>query len=264
MADKSTTNNPTSPSSQPLQGNFNTARVPPSPHLIAQFTASNTTYKPQSQTTASTQSQSPVTQQTTTAQNSQSGATIKGTKYTAPQPQLFDLKTYKGCKFIIMDPFIIDLADHYEEVSGTFQWEVFQDQADRCVEYIRKDSANKRTFLVSSGGLGKEVVPKIHNLPQVYAIYIYCSDVQFHQEWTKNFPKVHTVCNDDKYLLTQLAIDVAQCNIDWGNALLQEGNRAAAKEKFQKAVDNLTMPRCSEIMDSNTVSQIRRKIEECK
>ncbi|CAF5219427.1 unnamed protein product, partial [Rotaria magnacalcarata] len=122
---------------------------------------------------------------------------------------------------------------------------------------------NKRTFFISSGGLGKSVIPKIHELPQVYAIYIYCADVIFHQEWASKFSKIRVVCNDDdKVLLPQLAVDVAQANVDWGNALVTEGNRAAAKEKFEKALANLT--KYARNPDENMIHQIIRKLDELK
>ena len=55
------------------------------------------------------------------------------------------------------------------------------------------------------------------SLPQVYAIYIYCANVNYHLQWAAGYYKVRVVCNDDdKYLIPQFAVDVAQANIDWG------------------------------------------------
>ncbi|CAF1489639.1 unnamed protein product [Rotaria sordida] len=108
------------------------------------------------------------------------------------------------------------------------------------MKFIREKCVNKRTFLITSGGRGKNVVPQIHDLPQLYAIYVYCQDVEGHQKWVSKFSKVRIICNVDRVLHPQLAVDVAQANIDWGNALLNAGKRDEAKTKFQKALDNLT------------------------
>ncbi|CAF1182741.1 unnamed protein product [Rotaria sordida] len=117
--------------------------------------------------------------------------------------------------------------------------------------------------LITSGGLGQKIVPEVHDLPQVYAIYIYCANVKFHETWAKKFRKVHVVCdNDDLYLLPQFAVDVAQANIDWGNALLRQGTRDKAKEKFKLASDKLN--NYARNHDSAMDVEIKNKLEECK
>ncbi|CAF1247162.1 unnamed protein product [Rotaria magnacalcarata] len=234
--------------------------------LLAQFTKSNTAgYQPQPQATASTYSQNtqkPTTTTTTTTTSNQIATKLSNT-FQPLAPQLIDLKTFKGFKFVTLDGLVIETRSVYDEISGTYKWEMCESQEDRCIDFIRNKCTNKRTFFISSGGLGKSVIPKIHELPQVYAIYIYCADVIFHQEWASKFSKIRVVCNDDdKVLLPQLAVDVAQANVDWGNALVTEGNRAAAKEKFEKALANLT--KYARNPDENMIHQIIRKLDELK
>ncbi|CAF3643515.1 unnamed protein product [Rotaria socialis] len=240
-------------------------RTPPPDSLLAQFTKSTTAgYQPQPQVTASTYSQNtqkPTTTTTTTTSNQI--ATKLSNTFQPLAPELIDLKTFKGFKFVTLDGLVIETRDIYDKISGTYQWEMCESQEDRCIDFIRDKCANKRTFFICSGGLGKNIVPKIHELPQVYAIYIYCADVIFHQEWASKFPKIRVVCNDDdKVLLPQLAVDVAQANVDWGNALVKEGNRIAAKGKFEKALTNLT--EYAKKPDQNMIHQVIRKLEELK
>ncbi|CAF4247105.1 unnamed protein product, partial [Rotaria sordida] len=73
--------------------------------------------------------------------------------------------------------------------------------------------------------------------------------------------KVHVVCdNDDLYLLPQFAVDVAQANIDWGNALLRQGTRDKANEKFKLASDKLN--NYARNHDSAMDVEIKNKLEE--
>ena len=65
------------------------------------------------------------------------------------------------------------------------------EQVDQCENYIRSVSSQDRIVLVISGGLGQQLVPKIHHLDQVYSIYVYCANKQFHQQWAQQFKKVH-------------------------------------------------------------------------
>ena len=57
----------------------------------------------------------------------------------------------------------------------------FQD-ADECEAYIRAVPDGDRMLLIVSGGLGRELVPRIHKLRQILAIYVYCRNKQIHEE----------------------------------------------------------------------------------
>lgn len=178
-------------------------------------------------------------------------------------PQPIDLSTFKGFKFVTLDPLQLETREVYDEISGTFQWEMFEGQDERCVKTIRDDFKTKRIFLVSSGSLGEIIVPQIHDLPQVYTIYIYCANVKRHREWSQKFSKVRVVCdNDDLYLLPQFAVDVAQANIDWGNAFLQQGTLDKAKEKFKLASDKLK--KYAQNHDQTMDEVLKSKLEECE
>ncbi|CAF2896014.1 unnamed protein product [Rotaria sp. Silwood2] len=178
-----------------------------------------------------------------------------------PPAQPIDLSTFKGFKFVTLDGLVIETRDIDDDVSGTFEWEMCAGQEDRCMQFIQEKCVNKRTFLITSGGLGKNVVPKIHDLPQLYAIYVYCQDIVGHQQWASKFSKVRIVCSDDRVLHPQLAVDVAQANIDWGDALLNAGKRDEARAKFQKALDNLT--KHAKFSDQAFINQVQKKLAEC-
>jgi hypothetical protein len=178
-------------------------------------------------------------------------------------PQEIDASTFKGFKFITLDAFQIETREVYDKISGTYQWEMCESQEDRCIKCVRDDCKNKRVFIVTSGALGSKIVPEIHEFPQVYAIYIYCANVKYHSEWSKKFPKVRVVCdNDDLHLLPLFAVDVAQSNIDWGDALLKQGQREKAHEKYKLAYDKLTT--YARHHDEEMDSSLKKKIEESK
>ncbi|CAF1072195.1 unnamed protein product [Adineta steineri] len=194
--------------------------------------------------------------------NSQAASSDKKTLKPLP-PQEIDIDTFKGFKFVTLDDLQVETREIYDNISGTFRWEMCQGQEERCVSCIRDDCKNRRVFLVSSGSLGSRIVPLLHELPQLYAIYVYCADVERHSKWAKDFSKVRVVCNnDDKDLLPQFAVDVAQSNIDWGNALLKKGTHDKAKEKFELALKKLKDHAAEH--DNAMDVEIETKIKECK
>lgn len=64
----------------------------------------------------------------------------------------------------------------------------FESQQE-CEEYLRW-TPHDRYMLIVTGRLGKELVPRIHNLPQLSSIYIFCGHKQVHELWAKEFAKV--------------------------------------------------------------------------
>jgi hypothetical protein len=64
------------------------------------------------------------------------------------------------------------------------------DDPYQCELYISSSSSQDRFVLIVSGRLGRQIVPKIHHLRQLSAIYVYCRDKKWSEEWAKNYTKV--------------------------------------------------------------------------
>jgi len=63
------------------------------------------------------------------------------------------------------------------------------DQVDQCEENIRKIEYEKVVFIVS-GRLGREIVPRLHDLPQLNSVYVYCLDRIGNKQWADKYSKV--------------------------------------------------------------------------
>ncbi len=61
---------------------------------------------------------------------------------------------------------------------------------EECKNYIEQTSKVDRLVLIVSGELSRQVVPFIHQLQQVSAIYMYSKDKEADEKWTCNFSKV--------------------------------------------------------------------------
>jgi Tetratricopeptide repeat/NAD:arginine ADP-ribosyltransferase len=81
------------------------------------------------------------------------------------------------------------MLDEMKTVVNTVQ--VFTN-VDECHSYIRT-MEKTRALVISSGSLGRDIVPKIHGLAQADAIYIFCGDRSRHTEWTQEWTKIKGV-----------------------------------------------------------------------
>jgi tetratricopeptide (TPR) repeat protein len=85
--------------------------------------------------------------------------------------------------------------------------------ADECIDFVT-NIENEKAFFIVSGSSGQDLVPNIHDLPQVDAIYIFCGNPSRHEQWTKEWIKIKGVHNDIKPICQALQQAAKQCNQD--------------------------------------------------
>ena len=64
--------------------------------------------------------------------------------------------------------------------------------ADKCTSFIH-ETQTKKILLICSGKVSRTVVPTVHKLPQINAIYIFCQDKTRHEVWARLWSKIKGV-----------------------------------------------------------------------
>jgi hypothetical protein len=80
--------------------------------------------------------------------------------------------------------------DAQEKLRLSINYLITFDKVDECEKYIRSISSDDRIVLIVSGHFGQQLLPNIHLFRQVSSIYIYCTNKEFHQQWSKQYTKV--------------------------------------------------------------------------
>ena len=68
----------------------------------------------------------------------------------------------------------------------------------QCITFLN-EMDNQRAFIISSGALGLELVPEIHDIPLVDTIYIFCGNKHRYTEWAKDWSKIQGVHTERYY-----------------------------------------------------------------
>ena len=63
------------------------------------------------------------------------------------------------------------------------------DSSDECERYIGQITQEK-VVLIVSGSLGRQVIPRLHDLPQFSACYVFCQDEKANKQWANKYHKV--------------------------------------------------------------------------
>jgi hypothetical protein len=81
---------------------------------------------------------------------------------------------------------------------------------DQCVQFINNIDNEKACVLIS-GLLGEHIVPRVHDMSQVDSIFIFCSNQNKHEQWTKEWPKIKGVFTEISLICDVLKQAAKQC-----------------------------------------------------
>ncbi|CAF1058520.1 unnamed protein product [Didymodactylos carnosus] len=105
-----------------------------------------------------------------------------------------------------------DNLDTYTELRAAVNYIKTFDELQKCEEYILRIKREK-IILIVSGGLGREIVPRLHDLVQLNCIYVFCMDQEANEEWSKNYSKVRSVITEREELIEKVSKDQTLRNI---------------------------------------------------
>jgi tetratricopeptide (TPR) repeat protein len=85
---------------------------------------------------------------------------------------------------------------------------------EQCIKII-KENGDKNIFLIISGAFGQELVPNIHQMSQLNAIFVFCGNKPRHELWARQYIKVNGVfteiallCEAVKQIVKQQATSI--------------------------------------------------------
>ncbi|CAF3133069.1 unnamed protein product, partial [Rotaria sp. Silwood2] len=90
--------------------------------------------------------------------------------------------------------------------------EVFHD-TDECIGYMSQ-LQNENSFLIIAGSLCESVVPRIHNMTQLYSIYVLCQKKAKYEEWAKNWSKVKDIFVEIDSICESVRQTARECDED--------------------------------------------------
>ncbi|CAF4848097.1 unnamed protein product [Rotaria sp. Silwood1] len=80
--------------------------------------------------------------------------------------------------------------------------------SDDCERKIRQ-TKHELIILIVSGALGQKFIPRLHDLPQLLACYVFCYDKESTQLWAQKYSKIRGVFNNRVKLI--IAIRTNEC-----------------------------------------------------
>jgi tetratricopeptide (TPR) repeat protein len=82
-----------------------------------------------------------------------------------------------------------------------------------CEPFLRRFTEHN-IFVISSGSLGQKLLPRIHDIASIRAIYIFCQDVERHKEWAHEWWKIKGVHNQIRPIIIALDSETRLVNQD--------------------------------------------------
>jgi tetratricopeptide (TPR) repeat protein len=86
-------------------------------------------------------------------------------------------------------------------------------EPDKCIDFLT-EIKDMKVFLIVTGTLAQQIIPLIHDVPQLDTIYIFCRNKSQHEKWSKNWAKINGVYTEIAPICESLQQTVVQCNRD--------------------------------------------------
>ncbi|CAF1491333.1 unnamed protein product, partial [Rotaria sordida] len=89
------------------------------------------------------------------------------------------------------------------------------DDIEQCIEYCIALPASNRLFIVVSGSIGEQLIPRILDSNQckitcsILGVHIFCQDIIKHKQWAKKYSLVKGIFNDKQELVNCLTDDIS-------------------------------------------------------
>lgn len=135
-----------------------------------------------------------------------------------------------------------------------------------CVEFINKSSKSATTiFLITSGHLGRKLIPRVAYNMKIRVIYIFTWNVSYHKEWAIDYVDKVLMFDHELDLLSRLTNDVGKYYIRKGMANIEKLPLTVqylnwAKKLFSKA--NIVGGLTSSIRKIEDLDLLIEKIEQ--
>jgi tetratricopeptide (TPR) repeat protein len=84
---------------------------------------------------------------------------------------------------------------------------------DECIDFLTEIKVEK-VFMIVSDTFAKQLVSLIHDIHQLYSIYVFCGDTAKHEVWTNDWTKVKGFFTEIELICNLLKRNTQQCDHD--------------------------------------------------
>jgi len=132
---------------------------------------------------------------------------------------------------------------------------------DEAIKLI-EDYPGAKIFFISSGSLGKDMVPKIvRQYPLIHSFYIYCFKMVNHCGWASEYDSCLQMFDHQVDLLVRLMRDISGYFIEQGKIYLKHNDANSALKYFKHAWNLETRANVKDKMKPNTKSTEKSPVQ---
>ncbi|CAF0869022.1 unnamed protein product [Rotaria sp. Silwood1] len=100
--------------------------------------------------------------------------------------------------------------DTQKRIRSSIKYLEIYEKLDACKNYIYSVSSHHRVILIVSDYFGQQLIPEIHNLPQIFSIYILCKNEQCHHQWIQQYEKIKDVYHQFDDVMNRIRTDYSR------------------------------------------------------
>ena len=98
---------------------------------------------------------------------------------------------------------------------------------ESAIDFFKKEIFSDEWIVITPGSKGEEFIKNLEQNQCIYCFFVYCKNIEEHEKWTKNIPKVKYVTSNPEILckeLIELNKDYLFPNFNYGQNITKEKN----------------------------------------
>jgi tetratricopeptide (TPR) repeat protein len=134
------------------------------------------------------------------------------------------IRVNKNHRSIVQNFILLWLDLNINESDATFDYAITQlravintiniySDADECIDVLT-ELKEEKVFMIMSSAFGQQIIPLIHDISQLYCIYILCDDSCKHEIWMNEWTKLNGVFTQIESICKSLERNTKQCDHD--------------------------------------------------
>ena len=98
---------------------------------------------------------------------------------------------------------------------------------ESAIDFFKKEIFSDEWIVITPGSKGEEFIKNLEQNQCIYCFFVYCKNIEEHEKWTKNIPKVKCITSNPEILckeLIELNKDYLFPNFNYGQNITKEKN----------------------------------------
>ena len=119
-----------------------------------------------------------------------------------PQGTIYEKELIENFKYFNIFWYDPNNSNDFIYFKNSFQNVLFMKGTNlkSVINFFKKEASSEEWIIITPGSKGEELIKNLENIRCIYASFIYCRNLEFHEKWAKYINKVKCLTSEPEIL----------------------------------------------------------------